>query len=176
MADDDGDSITVWSGSGGIGGSLVAVLFGAVFVIGGIVAAQVGDALAPFRAAGGYEIALASPGLVPAAEMLQQKKHQEALLTWALRGVGFVVMLIGFALLGAPLAALAGVVPFLGDIVGVGVFLIALTLAVPLTLLTIAIAWIVHRPLLGAGLIVLAVAAVFGLRRLHRRRPLPARG
>jgi Transmembrane protein 43 len=141
-----------------------------------VIAAQIGGALTPFRAADGYDIALASPGLVPAAQMLQQKKHQEAMLTWALRGVGFVVMLIGFALFAAPLAALAGVVPILGDIVGVGVFLIALTLAVPLTLLTIAIAWIVHRPLLGAGLIVLAIAGAIGLRRLHHPRPAPARG
>jgi hypothetical protein len=140
-----------------------------------VVAAQVGEALAPFSAAGGYEIALASPGLVAGADMVRQEKHREGLLTWALRGVGFVVMLIGFLLLGAPLRAVADYLPLLGDIVGAGIFLVALTLAVPLTLLTIAIAWIVHRPLIGAGLIVLAAAAVFGLRRLRNPRPAPAR-
>ena len=141
-----------------------------------VVAAAISGVLAPYRGAGGYEVALASPGVVAADAMLRQKKHEEGVITWVLRGVGFVVMLIGFALIGGPLAALAAVVPLLEDIVGAGVFLVALTLAVPLTLLTIAIAWFAHRPLLGAGLVVLAAAAAFGLRRLHRRRPLPAAG
>jgi hypothetical protein len=140
-----------------------------------VVAAAIGGTLTPYRGAGGYEVALASPGLVGGDAMLQQKKHEEGVFTWILRGVGFVVMLIGFVLIGGPLSALAAFVPFLEGIVGAGLFLVALTLAVPLTLLTIAIAWFAHRPLLGAALLALAVGAAIGLRRLHRPRPIPVR-
>ena len=38
-------------------------------------------------------------------------------------------------------------------------------------LATIAVAWIVHRPLIGGLLLVGAVAAMFLLRQLHPRRP-----
>jgi hypothetical protein len=41
---------------------------------------------------------------------------------------------------------------------------------VPITLLTIAIAWIAHRPLVGVGLLVAAAVALFLLGRMHPRR------
>ena len=44
------------------------------------------------------------------------------------------------------------------------------TLAVPVTLLTISIAWIVHRPLIGGLLLAGAVGAWFLLRQMRPRR------
>jgi hypothetical protein len=65
---------------------------------------------------------------------------------------------------------LFAVLPFLESLIGAGVFLVALTLAIPLTLLTIAVAWIVHRPLIGGLLLIGAIAAWYLLRQLHPRR------
>jgi hypothetical protein len=127
--------------------------------------------LAPFHGANGYRIALASPGTLTAGEMFQEKKHEESILTWVLRGVGFILMLVGFLLVFGPLSVLAGVLPFLEGLVEAGVFLVALTLAVPLTLITIAVAWFAHRPLIGAALIVAGAASVFLIRRLPRASP-----
>jgi hypothetical protein len=73
-----------------------------------------------------------------------------------------------------PLTMLFAVLPFLESLVGAGAFLVALTLAVPVTLVTIAIAWIVHRPLIGGLLLVVAIGAMFLLQRLHPRRAVPA--
>jgi len=137
-----------------------------------VVAAQGGGMLAPFRAANGYTIALAEPGVVAAKTMFQEKAHEESVLTWVLRAVGFVLMLLGFWLMSSPLSVLVGVIPLLEDLVGIGAFLMALVVAVPLTLLVIAAAWIVHRPLIGIGLIVIGLALAYGLRRLHRK-PVP---
>jgi hypothetical protein len=142
-----------------------------------VVAALAGGDLAPFQGANGYRIALASPGTLTAGEMFREKKHEESILTWVLRGVGFILMLVGFMLVLGPLSVLAGVLPFLEDLVEAGVFLVALSLAVPLTLITIAVAWFAHRPLIGAALIVGGVAFVFLIRRLPRasaRRQPPA--
>jgi len=130
-----------------------------------------GGVLAPYRGADGYRIALAEPGFVPAAAMFKDKAHEESVLTWILRAVGFVLMLIGFALIASPLSVLVGVIPLFETLVGAGAFLLALILSVPLTLIVIASAWIAHRPLIGVGLIVVAVALAFALRRLHRRPP-----
>ncbi len=58
-----------------------------------------------------------------------------------------------------------------GDgLVRLSLFLVALTLAIPVTLLTIAVAWMAHRPEVGGLLLAGAVAAWFLLRQLHPRR------
>jgi len=53
---------------------------------------------------------------------------------------------------------------------GAGAFLVALTLAIPITLITIAIAWIAHRPLLGGALLVMSLGSFVLLRGMHRGR------
>lgn len=141
-----------------------------------VVAGLASGVLAPFRGAGGYRIALAAPGVVAASEMFREKKHEERVLTWVLRGVGFVAMLIGFILLLGPLSAVAAVLPFLEGIVDAGIFFIALMLALPLTLLTIAVAWFAHRPLLSGALILVAIAVAAVIFRLRRRRLRPVHG
>jgi hypothetical protein len=136
-----------------------------------VVAAQAGGTLAPFHANGGYKIALAEPGIVPAAAMFREKAQEESVLTWILRAVGFAVMLIGLWLMASPLSVLVGVIPFFEELVGIGAFLLASMIAVPLALTVIAAAWIAHRPLIGGGLIVAGLALAFLLRRLHRPPP-----
>lgn len=136
-----------------------------------VVAAQEAPGnLVQFRAANGYTIALAEPGVVPAAALFKEQAHKESILTWVLRPVGFVLMLFGLCLMAAPISAVLNVIPVLGDIAGIGVFSLALVLSVPLTLLVIALAWIAHRPLLGAGLIVAGGVLGYLLRRRQRRR------
>ena len=138
-----------------------------------VVAGLDAGGLAPFHGDNGYRIALADPGALTAGEMFREKKHEESLLTWVLRGAGFLLMLVGFAMVGGPLAVLADVLPVLGSLVSAGVFLVALTLAVPLTLITIAVAWFAHRPLAAVGMI--AAGVVFAiLVQYLRRRPAPA--
>ncbi len=64
---------------------------------------------------------------------------------------------------------MADVLPFLGDLVGMGTAVVALALALPLSLATIAIAWVVYRPLVGIGLIVVGVGGFFGVRHLVKQ-------
>ena len=135
-----------------------------------IVAAQSGARLAVYRDLSGYGIAVAQPGVASAEALFQGAKKSESRLTWILRGVGCLLLLIGFLCLAAPLTTLFAVVPFLGDLVGAGASLVAITFAVPLALLTIGIAWIAHRPLIGGGLVLAAVAVLALLRRRRPRR------
>ena len=135
-----------------------------------VAAAASSGVLTAFRDKNGYTIALAEPGVVGADVLFHDEKKSESTLTWILRGVGFVVVLIGFVCIARPLTMLFAVLPFLESIVGAGVFLVALTLAIPVTLLTISVAWIVHRPLIGGLLLVGAIAAFFLLRQLHPKR------
>jgi hypothetical protein len=139
-----------------------------------VAAAQSNGMLAGYRDANGYTIALAEPGVASAAALFHDEQQSESRLTWILRGVGFIAMLIGFVCMTRPLTMVFAVLPFLESLVGAGAFLVALTLAVPITLVTIAVAWIVHRPLIGVLLLVGALAALYVLRMLHPRRPATA--
>jgi hypothetical protein len=133
-------------------------------------AAQASGELTAFRYPNGYAIALAEPGVASAAVLFHDEKKSEGILTWILRGIGFVVMLIGFVCMTRPLTMLFAVIPFLESLVGAGAFLVAISLAIPVTLLTIAIAWIVHRPLIGGALLVGAIAAWYLLRQMLPKR------
>jgi hypothetical protein len=135
-----------------------------------VAGAQASGTLTTWRDTNGYTIVLAEPGAVSAETLFHEQRKSESTLTWILRGVGFVLMLIGFVCMTRPLAMLAAVLPPLEWIVSTGAFLVAVTLAVPLTLLTIAIAWMVHRPLIGGGLLAAAVGSLVLLRMLHRPR------
>ena len=135
-----------------------------------VVAGQADGALVPYKGRQGYTIALANVGIESAADLIHEKKSEEATLTWVLRVVGFVVMLLGFMLVMKPLTLLLAFIPFVEGIVGAGVFIVALTLAAPLTLLTIAFAWLAVRPVVGGGLIVAAVVVLWALRRRGRGR------
>jgi hypothetical protein len=139
-----------------------------------VAAGQTSGVLTLFRDPNGYTIALAEPGVVSAATLFHDERKSESALTWILRAVGFVLMVIGFVCVTRPLTMLFAVLPFLESLVGAGAFLVALTLAIPITLLTIAVAWVVHRPLIGGLLLVGAVGAWFLLRQLHPRRTAAA--
>jgi hypothetical protein len=139
-----------------------------------VVAAQSSGVLTAYRDSNGYTIALAEPGVASAGVLFHDEKKSESTITWILRAVGFVLVLIGFICVARPLTMLFAVLPFLESLVGAGVFLVALTIAIPVTLLTIAAAWMVHRPLIGGLLLIAAIGAWFLLRQLHPRRTRPA--
>jgi hypothetical protein len=151
----------------------VRVRFAAVRPAGAsVVAAQRGDRLEPYHAEAGGDIALVDYGSKSAAEMFQAAQSANTALTWVLRLVGFVVLFIGIRSLMAPLQVAADVVPFLGRLVGGGLTLASFLVAAPVALITIAVGWIFYRPLLGIGLLVLAVGCVVWLWR-RSRKPAP---
>ena len=135
-----------------------------------VLAMQSGDGFSLFTTKNGYQLELAAVGDHTAAELIEIKRKSEAILTWILRGVGTLVMFMGFAIFLAPLSTMAAVIPLLGGVVRGAVGLVALALAVPLSILVIAFAWLAFRPLIGAALILLAAAVGYGLWRWRKAR------
>lgn len=131
-----------------------------------VVAAQSGTTLTAFTTEQGYGINLAAIGSHSAAAMFTQAKQDEAILTWILRGAGFVLMLFGLMLMSSPLHWLASLLPLLESMVSMATFIMALAVAVPLTLVTIALAWLTYRPLLAGGLILGGLAGAFIIKRM----------
>jgi len=117
-----------------------------------------------------YKIALIEPGVVSAQKLFADQASTEKLITWACRIAGFLLLLFGFSLIMGPLAMLVAFLPFLQSLVGLGTFFVALGLAIPITLVTIAIAWMASRPLIGGGLLLAAVAAVWLIRSITAKK------
>jgi Transmembrane protein 43 len=137
-----------------------------------VIAQQKGKSFGPYLTTAGGTIELLQTGIHNAAAMIQKAQADNTLMTWLLRGLGFILMLIGLSLIMKPLSVLASVVPFLGKVVEMGTGLIAFLLAAIFSLVTIAIAWIVYRPLLGGLLIAGAVALVVVIKgKMSRNNP-----
>ena len=136
-----------------------------------IIAEQDGSGLRPFTTRNGRTLLLAEGGDVPAAAMFKEAERENTLIAWALRAVGALVLLLGFGLLLNPLAVLASVVPMLGDMVGLGIGLVALLLTIIVAPLIIAISWLAVRPLVGGAILAAAaVGAAIVIRAIHMRR------
>jgi hypothetical protein len=139
-----------------------------------VVAKQTGQALTAWQTSQGTTIAMLEQGTRSADEMFSSAEASNVTRTWVVRLLGFLCMLIGFSMIFKPLSVVADVVPFIGSVVGMGTGVVAFALAAPLSLLTIAIAWIVYRPLLGIALVVVGIAVFVGIYRLANQRQAAA--
>jgi hypothetical protein len=136
-----------------------------------VVGQQSGSQLVPYQAEGmDSSIALLEYGTLTSAQMFAQAEQSNAILTWILRVVGFVVMMFGLLMLMKPVSVLADVVPFLGSLVEMGSFLVSLLVSATLSLLTISVAWLFYRPLLAVGLLAVAGGLAYAFFTLRRQR------
>ena len=134
-----------------------------------LVGVQTGSSFSAYQASAGDSVLLIDEGTHTAAEMFQAAEAANSLLTWVLRVVGWLLMFLGLLLIFKPLAVLGDVVPLFGSMLGAGLGVFSFLLASSLALVTVAVAWLVYRPLLGVTLLLLAGAAIFLLVRRGRR-------
>ena len=123
-----------------------------------VIAKQKGDTFVGYLAKTKKKIDMIEDGVKDAAEMFESARSANATLTWILRLVGFLLMFFGLSMVLKPLSVLADVLPILGDIVEIGIGLVAGLIALACALVTIGIAWVYYRPLIGIPLVVVGVA------------------
>lgn len=129
-----------------------------------VIAKQSGNTFEPYTTKAKGTIELLQIGVHTAEAMIQGAQESNKVLTWILRLVGFILMVVGLNMVLKPLSVVADVLPIVGSIVGAGTGLISFLLAALASLVTIAIAWIVYRPLLGIALIVVAVGLTMAIK------------
>ncbi len=129
-----------------------------------VIAKQVDNTFEPYSTKAGGSIELLQTGSHTSDAMIQKAQESNKTLTLVLRIVGFLLMFAGLTMIFKLLSVIADVLPILGDIVGAGTGIISFLLAAILSLITIAIAWIVYRPLLGIILIVIAVGLAVAIK------------
>ena len=130
-----------------------------------------GSTFEAYTAKAGGSIEMLETGTQSPESMFETAQAGNKVLTWVLRFLGVLLMFFGFSAIFRPLSVLADVLPIAGTIVGAGTSLVALLLSIPVSLLIIATAWIVYRPLIGIPLLVLAVAGfVFLVKKIMSQR------
>ncbi len=122
-----------------------------------------GNTFDKFLASNGETFSQLNMGIVSADIMYQGAKDANSMLTWILRGVGIVMVVIGLNMFIAPITTIASIVPVLGDIFGAGAGLVASLLGIAWSCVIIAIAWIRFRPVLGICLLGAALALLIVL-------------
>jgi len=120
-----------------------------------LIGQQVWDELTSYTSSNWNTISLLKEGKATATTMFAEAHKGNKTLTWILRLAGLALMFYGFSMMLAFLSTLTKILPFLSNIVGAWTSLISFVLTLALGLTTIAIAWIVVRPILGIVLLVL---------------------
>lgn len=116
------------------------------------------------------DISLLEMGNVSADSMFAAAESENKLITWLIRVGAFLCMWIGLSLILGPISVFGNVIPFVGNILGAGIGLVTGVVALVLTLVTVAIAWIVFRPLIGIALLAFAGLFFFGGFKLIRSK------
>lgn len=141
-----------------------------------LVARQVGNSFEPYQAKAGNKINMLKYGTLAADTMFQSAEDENKMLTWILRAAGFLAMLIGLFLVFRPIAVLGDVVPFIGSALAGGIGVACFLVSLVLSSVTIALAWITYRPLVGIGLLVVAAAAIYGIAQIKGKPKAMAKG
>ncbi len=137
-----------------------------------IIAKQIANTFEPYRSQNGRLTELLETGTVSAPAMVANAQRSNQLMTWLLRLLGFILMLAGLVLIFKPLSTIGAFIPIVGRILGAGTGFIAFLLALSLSLVTIAVAWLFYRPVLAVILLFIAALPLFLLKR--NKRPVPS--
>ncbi len=135
-----------------------------------LIGVQTGDTFAPYQAEAGDTVLLVEEGNHTSEAMFKAAQDANKVLGWILRGAGFVAMFLGLFLVFRPIAVLGDIVPLFGSLLGVGVGLFSFLVAAVLSFITIAIAWIFVRPVLGIALLLVAGGALYWLISANRKK------
>jgi hypothetical protein len=135
-----------------------------------VLARQVRNTFEPYLTQVGTKIARINAGVQSKESMFAAAQAENTLHTWLFRGLGALLMFIGIGLVFQPFKVFADVLPLAGRIVGAGTGMIALLLAGIGSTITISLAWLWYRPLLGAAVLIGTISLVVLLVRRFRSK------
>lgn len=136
-----------------------------------VIAKQSTSTLTPYVTKNGRTISLIQTGDHTASEMFEGALSGNRTMTWILRLVGTLLMYIGLRMIFGVLPIVASVIPFVGRVVGAGMSLVSGLLTLIGASITIAVAWIVYRPLIGIVLLLVAGLGIILLVRASQSAP-----
>jgi hypothetical protein len=123
---------------------------------------QSGNSFVSYVAKNGRTLERLEIGSKTSTEMFAAAKQESKIKTWIIRFGGIIAMAIGLSMIFKPLVAVANVLPFLGDLIGGGAFIFSAIVAFGLSFITISLAWVWYRPLVGIPLLLIGIGSVVG--------------
>lgn len=135
-----------------------------------ILAKVVGDSFEKFTSKNGYSLLTLQDGTVGLENMFESEREGNKTMAWILRIVGILLVVFGFRNIFDIITALLKVIPFLGNIAGLGVGIVAWVLGLVWSLVVIAISWVAYRPVLGISLLVAAAALIWFLGKKSKEK------
>jgi len=135
-----------------------------------LIAAQTGSTFSSYATKRGRgSILLLRSGYHSADDLFTLAERDNAIVTWLVRLVGFVVMYMGLKMVSQPLEVVLDRIPFVGrfagDLMGGATSIVTCIVAAALSISTIAIAWFAYRPLLTFFLLGIVGGLVYLMRR-----------
>ncbi|KAM7359043.1 transmembrane protein 43 [Cochliomyia hominivorax] len=125
-----------------------------------IVGKLVKNKIEPYRTSRGVDILLVYPGELSLTEVFKKEHHAQRLTTWGFRFMGWVLVFFGVTCTSTLLHVILSRIQFLSSLapdprypVGTNVLL-----SLSMALIIAAVAWILHRPMVGAGLMFAAAS------------------
>jgi hypothetical protein len=137
-----------------------------------VVAQQAGNSFTGYQTSAGDALMLLKEGTLDAAQMFEAAQADNVAMTWFLRLLGWGMMLVGLGLVFRPVAVIGDRFWFLGTLAGAGLAVSAFAIASSLSILTIAVAWVFYRPLMGIALLLVGGAgmALYVRRAIAKKR------
>lgn len=133
-----------------------------------ILARQRGETLEAFQTKAGDSILRVEKGSVGPDLMFKHAQSENTLTTWLIRLGGFLAMSLGIFLILRPLQVFADVIPFLGDVLEVGIGMIAGMVGLLGSVVTIAVVWFVVRPVSSVALVGAGIGVALLIRKLRK--------
>lgn len=113
-------------------------------------------------------------GTKDAAEMFENSRDENSTLTWILRVLGIVLVIVGLRNLFDIVVSLLKVLPPLATVASLGVGLVCGVVGFVWSLLVIAIAWIFYRPVLAIIILAAVGALVYFLVKRSKKNEAAA--
>ncbi len=126
-----------------------------------IIAKVTGDTFTSYKAKNGKMFSALYMGEKSAEEMFESEHSTNTIITWLLRILGVIIVIMGLKSIVSIVPTLLKVLPFLGKITESALGLICSVIGLAWSLIIIAIAWLRYRPILGIVLLAIAGALIF---------------
>jgi hypothetical protein len=134
-----------------------------------------GPLLTPFTASDGSRILFLYTEQLSMDEVFGREHASNEAMTWLLRGLGWLLVVVGCNMVAGIFTTLVDWVPLLREAVSLGMFLLCLALGSSLSLVVIAVAWLRYHPLYGLAILAAAASPCL-LPKFFSRKNQPQKG
>ena len=131
---------------------------------------QVGDTIESYTSKNNKTYAKLYKGSKNSTDMINIIESGNKFMKWFKRALGTILIIMGIGLILGPITTLIGYIPFLGNIVNSMIGVVSFLLGLIVSLVVIAIAWFVVRPVLSIILLVVVIALIAGIVYLKKKK------